>query len=580
MANFDQRAVIEAPKYSRFDFPFESIGTLQMGVGTPVLHKPVIPGDEWTLSVDQIMRLAPLSSPVFDDVSLHFRAFFVPNRILDPRWKEFITGGIGLYGSSDNEIAPVSFTVRSLVSAKDEIENRFSQQAGVNYAYSAQIGGLSDWLNFHFAYYDPVTGRPSYYDNSGNDQSYVFEYDNSTEDAFDLLPFLGYHKIYDDWYRNERYQAERLPQIITYLNEDSADDRLYDRDLTNVASSVVNPFQLWRVNYGKDRYTTALPEPTVGGDVMYGPFGPGEDAQVYYESGADSNRLFLSTIPTGQNGSGDRFYGARINEDTGVVGGGSYFVDLKARVAQAAQDTIRNLKTAFKMYSFFMKDTYNGNRYVEFMDSHFDVRVPDSTLDRAIYLGDHKVRISFGEVFQTSGAAPDSGEGVLGDYAGRGAAYSDDGFLFKEKFLEHGHLYVVASIVPRAKYYQGIDRKFFKKDRFSYFFPEFQNIGDDILYSEELYYNGAGGFSTFGYSPRWADLKENLDEVHGDFLSSMDEYHFGRVFDDVPQVGSLFSQVPTINRPFSVTDEFSENYLINMRWRASAARPIMMFETF
>lgn len=577
MANFDQKAVIEAPKYSRFDFPFESIGTLQMGVGTPVLHKPVIPGDEWTLSVDQIMRLAPLSSPVFDDVSLHFRAFFVPNRILDPRWKEFITGGIGLYGSSDNEIAPVSFTVRSLVSAKDEIENRFSQQAGVDYAYSAQIGGLSDWLNFHFAYYDPVTGRPSYYDNSGNEQDYVFEYDNSTEDAFDILPYLGYQKIYDDWYRNERYQAERLPQIITYLNETSADDRLYDRDLTNVASSVVNPFQLWRVNYGKDRYTTALPEPTVGGDVMYGPEGSTGDAQVYSDwSPGMAGRELL-----GLANSNNETQIVRIPIDgDDTVGTSTYSTGLYARVVQAAQDTIRNLKTAFRFYSFYMKDTYNGNRYVEFMDSHFDVRVPDATLDRAIYLGDHKVRISFGEVFQTSGAAPDSGEGVLGDYAGRGAAYSDDGFLFKEKFLEHGHLYVIASIVPRAKYYQGVDRKFFKKDRFSYFFPEFQNIGDDILYSEELYYNGAGGLSTFGYSPRWADLKENLDEVHGDFLSSMDEYHFGRIFDDVPQVGSLFSQVPTINRPFSVTDEFSENYLINMRWRASAARPIMMFETF
>lgn len=579
MANFDQRAIVDTPKYSRFDFPFESIGTLQMGIGTPVLHKPVVAGDNWKLSVDQIMRLAPLSSPVFDDVSLHFRAFFVPNRILDPRWKEFITGGIGLYGSSDNEIAPLSFTVRSLVSAKDEIKSRFSIDAGIDHSFCAQVGGLADWLNFHFGYYDPVTGRPAWYDNSGNEAHEVLEYASGSPDAFDLLPFLGYQKIYDDWYRNERYQEERLPQIISYLNETSADDRLYDRDLNLIPSQVVNPFQMWRVNYGKDRYTTALPEPTVGGDVMYGPAGSMEDAQVYYESGSEASRLFLSTIPEGSVGSGERFYGARIDESTGVLGGGNYFIDLKARVAQAAQDTIRNLKTAFKMYSFFMKDTYNGNRYVEFMESHFDVRVPDATLDRAIYLGDHKVRISFGEVFQTSGAAPDSGEGVLGDYAGRGAAYSDDGFLFEEKFLEHGQLYVIASIVPRAKYFQGIDRKFFKKDRFSYFFPEFQNIGDDILYAQELYYNN-DSLTTFGYSPRWADLKENLDEVHGDFLSSMDEYHFGRVYDDTPQVGSVFSQVPTINRPFSVTDEFSENYLINMRWRASAARPIMMYETF
>lgn len=572
MAHFDQKAIIETPKYSRFEFPFESIGTLQMGIGTPVFHKPIVPGDDWTLSVDQIMRLAPLSSPVFDDVSLHFRSFFVPNRILDPRWKEFITGGVGLYGSSDNEIAPLSFTLRSLVAAPDERVPSVNNPAAGNSTYCAGVGGLADWLNFHFAAYDPATGRPC---DPASGTPLTYSLANSLE--FDLLPFLAYQKIYDDWYRNERYQAEVLPSIINYLNETSADDRLFDLEVS-LATDNRNPFKMWRVNYGKDRFTTALPEPVMGGDVYYGS-GTGEAQYV-------NIRPLAGNLPVASDLSNSSNVGKVVKNPsyptTTSVFNGVTSIPLYAQIAQAAQDTIRNLKTAFKMYSFFMKDTYNGNRYVEFMDSHFDVRVPDSTLDRAIYLNDHKVRISFGEVFQTSGAAPDSGEGVLGDYAGRGAAYSDNGYLVNDKFLEHGHLLVIASIVPRAKYYQGIDRKFFKKDRFSYFFPEFQNIGDDILYSQELFNLGLSSdeLGTFGYSPRWADLKENLDEVHGDFLSSMDEYHFGRVFDNVPVVGSLFSQIPTINRPFSITDDFSENYLINMRWRASAARPLMMYETF
>lgn len=578
MAQFDQKALIETPKYSRFEFPYESIGTLQMGIGTPVLHKPIVPGDDWNVVVDQIMRLAPLSSPVFDDVSLHFRSFFVPNRILDPRWKEFITGGIGLYGSSDNEIAPLLFTIRSLVSAPDERVPSVNNPAAGVQSYCAGVGGLADWLNFHFSNYDPATGRVAFrtFDTGGNVTGYVpFTYESASVEAFDLLPFLGYQKIYDDWYRNERYQEERLPYILNYLSETSADDRLFDLEFTGVADNR-NPFAMWRANYGKDRYTTALPEPVVGGDVMYGgswASGPVVSDFIPQEDGSGSRISSQSDQPI-------QFPNSSISPSY-VVQADSTSTPLMA-VVQAAQDTIRNLKLAFKMYSFFMKDTYNGNRYVEFMDSHFDVRVPDSTLDRAIYLGDHKVRISFGEVFQTSGAAPDSGEGVLGDYAGRGAAYSDGGFLVNEKFLEHGHLYVIATIVPRAKYFQGIDRKFFKKDRFSYFFPEFQNIGDDILYRQELYNIGGDGdeLETLGFAPRWAELKENLDEVHGDFLVSMDEYHFGRVFDNIPVIGSKFSQIPTINRPFSVTDDFSENYLINMRWNCVAHRPLLMYETF
>lgn len=576
MANFDGKAIVNTPTYSRVNLTYESIGTLQMGLGTPVFHKKVVPGDDWRLSVDQIMRLAPLSSPVFDDVSLHFRAFFVPNRIIDPRWKEFITAGIGLYGATDAEISPLRFTNRSLCSASDE-RNPSIHQPYTTATYAAGVGGLADWLNFHYVNYDPTTGRPW-----DVDSTVVYDYTTADTDSFDLLPFLGYQKIYDDWYRNERVQSERLPSIISYLQETAPDERTFDLDCSTLGSSEArNPFRLWRVNYGKDRYTTALPEPVIGGEVTY-PSGASGDYNVTSDLG--------SWASSGYNGSVGNL---TIAPDTGnvTINTGSSSVSagpLMVTLAAAAENTIRNLKTAFKMYDFFMKDTYGGNRYVEFMENHFNVRVPDSTLDRAIYLGDHKVRISFGEVFQTSQGTTDSEGilqgGVLGDYAGRGAAYSEDGFLFSEKFLEHGQLYVIASIVPRAKYFQGVDRKFFVTDRFSYFFPEFQNIGDDQLYRAELY-NYATGTDAyteiFGFAPRWSELKESLDEVHGDFLTdSMDEYHFGRRFDDFPKISGTFSEVPSINRPFSVTDAFSENYMINMRWSCSAARPVMLYDVF
>lgn len=582
MANFDTKALVNTPNYSKVNLTYESIGTLQMGIATPVLHKTIVPGDDWSLSVDQIMRLAPLASPVFDDVSLNFRAFFVPNRILDPRWKEFITAGVGLYGSSDNEISPLSFSVRSLLSAYDD--SRPLGETAPYYTYAAGIGGLADWLNFHFSRYDNETGRPCYYD---GDSKILLTYQNGSQSSFDMLPFLGYQKIYDDWYRNERVQPERLPNIISYLRDTASDERLFDLDLSLNPNDVRNPFSLWRVNYGKDRYTTALPEPVVGGDVTYGPSLPETVVPLDDKTGiAPLRPLDASFYP--EISTVDY---QKVGSLSGTVAGFTSSTDFNflGTIVESARDTIRNLKTAFKMYDFFMKDTYGGNRYVEFMQNHFNVRVPDATLDRCIYLGDHKVRISFGEVFQTSQGTvnAETGEvsgGVLGDYAGRGAAYSDDGFLFKEKFLEHGQLYVIASIVPRAKYYQGVDKKFFKGDRFDYFFPEFQNIGDSELFTKELFHIGnedAQQIDVFGFAPRWSELKESLDEVHGDFLTdSMDEYHFGRSFDDAPLISSTFSKVPTINRPFSYTDSFSENYLINMRWRASAARPVMLYEVF
>lgn len=587
MAYFDQKAIVKTPKFSVFNLGYETIGTMRMAMAYPIVHKEILPGDHLSLSIDHIMRLAPLQSPVFDDVEVHFRAFFTPNRILDPRWKEFITGGVGLYGSSDNEIEPLSFKLPALA---------FALPRGVRSTdskYGLENGALADWLNFHVGGIADVAdlenpdgtfiaiGDPYLINDSDSfaSASWLIDRSGNTDDldfvldptSYNVLPFLGYHKIFDDWYRNERVQEEHLPKFFELLgNSRVIDYQGGDGSAWNSWSKKVAPiFNLFRVNYGKDRFTTALPEPNQGGNINI----MNDNIDVLSSYNFSPSNVYAGSGTIYDNN------GIEIGKQVTAIGGNNLFVNL----AQSAQATIQHLKTQFKLYSFFMKDTYNGNRYVEFMDSHFDVRVPDATLDRAIYLGQQKIRISFGEVFQTSNGNGSSEEGVLGDYAGRGASYSDGGFLVNEKFLEHGQLYVIASIVPRAKYYQGIDRKFIKTDRFSFFFPEFQDIGDDQLFTKELFYRGDGAGSdveAFGYNARWCDLKESLDEVHGDFRGNMDHYHFARVFLDSPRLGSDFSEAPSNNRPFSIIDTFSENYLMNARINIKASRPMMMFESF
>lgn len=568
MASFDKGALVDVAKTSYFPQTYESIGTISMGIGTPVLHKEIVPKDEVSLTINDIMRLAPMQSPVFDDLSLHFRAFFCPNRILDPDWKRFITAGVGLAGSSEEEIQNLSFTIRSLVSAADP--ELLSEGGGVGSSCAGR-GSLADWLNLHFAYYTP-DGRPtSEFDQAEGigDIVNVLTYLDASDEPLSILPFLGYQKIFDDWYRNERVQPERLPEIVEWFKQNNT--RVFDDDLSSDEGGhlLVNPFKLWRVNYAKDRYTTALPEPTVGGDVTY-PAGPDGDYPV---------RMTRDIAADGLSTEDNKGKVFTSYQQAYVSGGSNLFVSLSSSVAA----TIQNLKASFKMYDFFMKDTYGGNRYVEFIKNHFDVTVPDATLDRAIYLGDTKVRVSFGEVFQTSQGDGSSDSGVLGDYSGRGAAYVNDGFMFKSFFREHGQLYVIASIVPTAKYYQGIDRKFFKSGRFDYFFPEFQNIGDDVLYTSELFNRGYDADDlkeVFGYNSRWINMKESLDEVHGDFLDNMNDYHFGRQFLSAPQIGESFTQVPTINRPFAVTDTYSSNYLLNMQFVLGMQRPMVMHESF
>ena len=576
MAQFDQKAKVMTPSKNVFDLSYRSRLSAVMGQLIPVLNKPIVPGDQFRMSIDTLIRLAPLRAPIFDGLKADFHAFFVPNRLLDPDWKEFITGGDSLSVGEESQLPPLRFRLRDYSVKPNENEGM-------------HLSGLFDYLNIHPMTYD-VDGQPlkptTYPDLSLNS-----------------LPILGYHKIWSDWFRNERIEdgVSLGGDSFKSLEFGIVNDKRIVTGLRSMACLGSDDYasnlfdKLHYRNYAKDRYTTALPEPVIGGPVIL----PGSGGIVGSDNGTLSGTVktsrgqmvYMDSDGKANDGIGDAY---RLSS---VAGQDKSSLSVSFQLKQAAIATIQDLKTAFKMYSFFMKDTYNGNRYVEFIESHYNVRVPDATIDRSIYLGRVTVPIQFGEVFQTSGTTQTGGadgraKNALGDYAGRGVGASS-GFMFDETFLEHGQLYVIMSIVPRNTYFQGIDKKFLINDRFDYFFPEFQNIGDVAIKNVELFL-GMGGSSSevqneevFGYQSRWYDLKQYDDELHGDFLpnssgigSNMSFWNFARQFESVPKISKKFSNVTPINAPFAVLDEWSDNFYIDIQFNIKALRPIMYYEEF
>lgn len=616
MSKFDNRMRIQTPGKNVFPLSYKSKLTAASGFLYPVMCKEVIPGDRFRLNLAYLCRLAPLYAPVIDDLKINFRAFFCQNRILDPEWKKFITAGSNLGGYDNfNEIAPLNFVIE---------DTSFYNERQVVPTYENidipifGIGGLMDHLNFHFASYTSE-GFPEPLSISGTATLRPV--------SFYAGPVLAYNKVYEDWYRNERLQPALFTEFIEQ-EYDGVNRRFSTGDnLAGNASRFLawkEFFSLKKHNYAKDRYTTALPEPVIGGPVEIGFNSSGSDTVPVTTSDGGAIKFFSYATTSdrdkfgilyAKHGNGFSYLSSanrnsvkyKIQDDGTLSGSSVSFADkgvdvyndtatslgkplnLVAQVGSAASIAVQQIKTAFRMYSFFMKDTYNGNRYVEFMQSHYDVVVPDATLDRTIYLGSFKSNISFGEVFQT---APDGAgdSSAVGDYAGRGLG-AGDGFVFDRSFLEHGYLMVIMDISPRAKYYQGIDKKFLKGDRFDFFFPEFQNIGDVPITSKELYFNP--GYTTtdqtetdptndniFGYQSRWYEYKEYLDEIHGEFLTTLDTWHFGRRFETRPVLGSDFISITTDNRQFSLVGEYQNNYEIDLLFQIKSLRPIYRYESF
>lgn len=522
-ATFNPKIAVKAPNRNRFDLSYYTRLTSKMGELVPVLCKKIVPSDEFKVSISAITRLAPLANPVYDRVRIDYDAFFVQNRIIDKQFKEFLTGGIGLYGEESTE---------GMQNIKFQI----------TYTNTNLRGGLLDFLGFSFGNRDSTS---------------------PINITFNAEPILGYYKIFSDWYRNERFQPDSFADLYSKITANR---------IAPLSIEIVN--KLFKRNYFKDPYTTALAEPLIGGPIP----------------------VLSGSAPIV---AGEPVQGSLIS--TGAVQSGVYPViptdgetQLMADLSAVASNTVQQLNQMYALYRFFMKDTYNGNRYVEFVESHFNVIVPDSTLERPLFLGRYTQNIAFSEIFQTSGS---TGEGnTLGDYAGKGAGVGS-GFLFHEKFLEHGYLYIIMSIVPESTYFQGIDSKFWFGDRFdSFYFPEFQNIGDAPISVWSLWspiemntshnVNLSHDFAhltlnTFGFNRRNWDLIWYPNELHGDFTNpnSMLHWTFARKFENKPVLGSTFSEINPVNNPFVYTDAKAENFFTDIYFDIKALRPVERYES-
>ncbi len=538
MAIFDPKIVAGSPRRNRFDLSFYSRVTSRMGDLVPVLCKKIVPSDEFRVSINAITRFAPLANPIYDRLRIDYDAFFVQNRIIDPKFKEFLTGGIGLNGEVSTEgMTNIIF------------DAKFSNKStAASYLGNAS---LLDYLGIGISSDDVMSSPGS-----------VILYD------FNAEPVLGYLKIYEDWYRNERFQPPLYTNLMKSIYDDSR--RYIDFNGENLSHRLI--LSLQKRNFYKDPFTTALSEPLIGGVIP----------------------IMSGTAPIIGNYS---VSGSAINvdKDNGPVSldnGSTLLADLTSVVS----NTVQQLNQMYALYRFFMKDTYNGNRYVEFIESHFDVRVPDSTLERPLFLGRYTQIAAFSEIFQTSGSTIQDGnsKNTLGDYAGKGVA-AGSGFLFQEKFLEHGLLYIIMSITPEATYFQGINPALVYGDRFSsFYFPEFQNIGDDIIPVASLYsksiYDDSGNFlassenlrnKIFGYQRRNWDLIWYPNELHGAFRldNQMYNWTFARKFENAPVLGDIFSKVPEINNPFTYNATDAEPFYTDIYFNITALRPIERYES-
>jgi len=94
MSRVFQRTGQVTPRRSMFDLSYSKLLTGDLGKLYPVLCDEVVPGDFWQIGNEVVLRFNPLLAPILHRIDCVTHYFFVPYRILDENWEEFITGGV------------------------------------------------------------------------------------------------------------------------------------------------------------------------------------------------------------------------------------------------------------------------------------------------------------------------------------------------------------------------------------------------------------------------------------------------------------------------------------------------------
>lgn len=519
------------PKSHGFRRTRENHLSCQMGELVPFLTEEVYPADIFKINTEASIKLAPLRAPSMTRMDAYMHFFFIPDRLLYTNWENFITGG-----TKGNVVSVKSFTDPSnpspleAVSPNFDFAKLFTKGVLLN-------GSLQDYLGLPTPNSSRGFTPPQ---NGGTAPSDI--------PPINALPWLGYWKVFSDWYRDELldpYEFEPFGDGEIDITSGSPGEALLQK-----------AYRCWK----KDYFTSSR------NDTQLGP------AQSVPVSGklVGNDTFRLSTATALSSTSGVSLSKTSEEQDLttnrynyNAVSGGFNTRYVDGISLEEAGILINDLRRTLKLQEWGEKNMRGGNRYIENIFHHFGVKSSDARLQRSQYLGGKKIPVVIGEVLQSVGQTGSSAsidnENAVGVRGGVGAA-GGSSQIIRFRSEEHGFILGIVSIMPHTSYFQGIPRYLADRwDRFSYAWPEFSNLGEQEVYNWELFVtNGANNGGVFGYQSRYADLKTGTSEIHGEFRDSLAFWHQARIFSSRPNLNNGFvnfgssSNANGMNRIFAV----------------------------
>lgn len=502
MANIYDKAVVKVQKKSGFDKSFQNLFTSKVGTITPILVDELIPNTTVNLKMAITTQLPPLASDTFMRVKQKYAAFFVPTRIIMPGFENWLCGSTN--GSPSGTNVKIHVPMINTTSAK------------------LGVGSLGDYLGFKL----PGTT------NTG------------ISCAINALPFLAYHKIYDDWFRNSLVQK---PLFVDDVISGNVDYKASNSNRVVPCSHSGDAFN-YRINA-----TPKIENPTVASE--HSPlFADGVSILDLRQANFGTD-LYTSCTPSPQNGEAQS-----VSFTTPAEG-------------QDASFTISALRAANSIQQFLERNNLAGNRLVDYVKAQYGANLSDAIAQRPILIGSGSFDVYSKGIYRTNAEVENESVASSNPFSSVGArygsAYVDGSDLIIKGFTaaEPGYLMIVTWLSPKVTYSTGIDpmltRYMSSADSQSDMAnPILQNVGNEPIFARQLNAAQINSDAVFGYNDRYCTWKDKTDEVHGLLRdeSSLQSFALQRTFDGVVKLSSDFLKIPTnfLDQVSSVAGDISK----------------------
>ena len=435
-----------------------------------------------------------------------------------------------------------------------------------------------------------------------------------------IFPLLAYHKICNDHYRNEKWQPfEPWTCNIDYLAPGDNMNAMVFVKSSAFTSLMTSILDLENSNLPIDYFTSVLPRAQYGDEAAV-PVGsnssnaflriytghPDEYGAMWAKDnhGPQDNLIRENTPGNAITIGSEKFYHNDIM--TGVSN--DHLVGFKGALTTDTSLRISALRSATALQKYKEIQNSNDPDFASQVLAHFGIK-PKVDSRTSVFIGGDDKTLSINPQVNTNfanGGEPEIKAIGIGDLSA-GCKFTS---------TTYGMIIGIYRAVPQLDYARvGVDRNLFKTDATDFPIPEFDSIGMQTQYRCELSACLVGICDsintprasrssqaptdmsvTYGYAPRYAELKSSCDYYEGGFIGAYSSWVTGydssflrkwrlgasvNSGSDLPGIDDLFKCRPSLLYPIFVNQWSGtvndDKLLIGSVNTCVAVRPFSMY---